>query len=223
MNEKELLKKLIDEPKKPNVSEWVYEVESFLDTIGESDPEAWTLIDGIKKQGDAFNRCENLVALLKQLYKRKYDAVALPPIKKRNQIFVAMMFSAETDGIYENALKPVIQSLNYSAMRIDEKEFNGSIISEITTEIADSVALIADLTGNRGGVYYEAGVARGLQLCNHPIKQIFICQKDFFSSKGVHFDVRGDNIILYDSESDLKQKLLSRLQNVLIKDGDGNE
>ena len=71
MNEKELLKKLIDEPKKPNVSEWVYEVEFLLETIGESNTEAWALIDGIKRQGDAFSRCENLQALLKQIYKRK--------------------------------------------------------------------------------------------------------------------------------------------------------
>lgn len=218
MSEKELLKKLIDEPKKPNVSEWVYEVEAFLEDINESNPEAWTLIDGIKKQGDSFSRCENLVALLKQLYKKKYESVNLPPIKKRNQIFVAMMFSAETDDIYVNALKPVIQSLNYSAMRIDEKEYNGSIIGEITTEITDSVALIADLTGNRGGVYYEAGVAKGLQLCNHPIQLVFICQRSFFETEGVHFDVKGDNIILYADKNDLQDKLKSRLETVLTKE-----
>ena len=52
MNEKEALKKLIDSPKQPNVSEWVYEVETFLEEINESNEEAWMLIDGIKKQGD---------------------------------------------------------------------------------------------------------------------------------------------------------------------------
>ena len=64
MNEKEALKKLIDSPKQPNVSEWVYEVETFLEEINESNEEAWMLIDGIKKQGDVFQRCEKLVALL---------------------------------------------------------------------------------------------------------------------------------------------------------------
>lgn len=212
MNEKELLKNLIDSPKKPKVSEWGYEIEAFLEAINESDTEAWTLIDGIKKQGDAFNRCENLIALLKQLYKRKYKRITLPPITKRNQVFVAMMFSVDTASIYENVYKTVIQSLNYSAMRIDEKEFNGSIIGEITTEIANSVASIADLTVNRGGVYYEAGVARELQLCNHPIKLIFTCSRSFFDEEKVNFDVQGDNIILYSDESDLKNKLTARLQ-----------
>ena len=132
---------------------------------------------------------------------------------KRNQIFVAMMFAEETASTYENVYKPVIQSLNYSAMRIDEKQFNGSIIGEITAEITDSVALIADLTGNRGGVYYEAGIARGLQLCNHPIKLILTCKQSFF-------DVSGDNIVLYANDVDLKQKLAKRLQAVLSKEAE---
>lgn len=215
MNEKEKLKNLIDNPKQPNVSEWVYEVEAFLEEIDESDTEAWTLIDGIKRQGDAFLRCDNLVALLRQLYKRKYDKVSIPPITKRNQIFVAMMFSEETRSTYEQVYKSVIQSLNYTAMRIDEKQFNGSIIGEITAEITDSVALIADLTGNRGGVYYEAGIARGLQLCNHPIKLILTCKQNFFENARVHFDVSGDNIVLYEDDDDLKQKLEKRLQAIL--------
>lgn len=212
---KETLKNLIDNPKKPTVSDWVFEVENFLRDENELSREAQDFIRGIKLQGEAFNRCENLVALLRQLYKRKYDSVTLPPIKKHNQIFVAMMFSSDTDSIYENVYKPVVASLGYLALRIDEKQFNGSIIGEITTEIKDSLALIADLTGNRGGVYYEAGIARGLQLCNHPIKLIFTCSQKFFKSEGVHFDVKGDNIIIYSDENDLKAKLTARLQVVL--------
>ena len=125
------------------------------------------------------------------------------------------MFAEETVSTYEQVYKPVIQSLNYSAMRIDEKQFNGSIIGEITAEITDSVALIADLTGNRGGVYYEAGIARGLQLCNHPIKLILTCKRSFFDTEKVHFDVSGDNILLYENDVDLSQKLLKRLEAIL--------
>ena len=195
MDKKEALKKLIDNPKQPTISEWVYEVEAFLEEINE-------------------------VALLRQLYKKKYDRVSIPPISKRNQIFVAMMFSPETASTYEQIYKPVIQSLNFSVMRIDEKQFNGSIIGEITAEITDSVALIADLTGNRGGVYYEAGIARGLQLCNHPIKLILTCKRSFFEKERVHFDVSGDNIVLYENDDDLKQKLAKRLQAVLGKEAE---
>lgn len=215
MTEKEQLKELIDNPKKPSVSEWVYEVESFLQSVNELSKEAKDLIDGIKIQRESFNRCENLVALLRQLYKKKYDKVSIPPITKRNQIFIAMKFSEDTNIYYESAYKPVIQSMNYAAMRIDEKEYTGSIIGEIQQEITDSVALIADLTGNRGGVYYEAGIARGLQLCNHPIKLLLTCEHKFFDNEKVHFDVSGDNILLYDSVEDLKMKLKTRLEAIL--------
>lgn len=218
MEEKEMLEKLINNPQKPNISEWVYEVEAFLEDIEENNEEAWILIDGIKKQGDAFQRCDNLVALLRQLYKRRYNRVVIPPITKRNQIFVAMMFSEETVSVYEEVYKPIIQSLNYASMRIDEKQFNGSIIGEITSEITNSIALIADLTGNRGGVYYEAGIARGLQLCNHPIKLILSCRRDFFDTERVHFDVSGDNIILYENNKDLRNKLTLRLQKVMCEE-----
>ena len=215
MTAREILKNLIDNNKKPTVAEWVFNVESFLKEIEEGTKETSEYIETIKQFGDKFQYCENLVAWLRQLYKRKYDSIEVPPITKRNQIFVAMMFSDETNDVYQNCYKKVIQSLNYACMRIDEKDFTGSIISEITSEISDSVAIIADLTGNRGGVYYEAGVARGLQLCNHPIKLLLTCKQDFFNKEKVHFDVSGDNILLYNDTSDLIEKLNKRLQTVL--------
>lgn len=207
MNDKEKIKSLIDNPKKPTVSEWVYEVEAFLKETNNQTSESKDLVSGIKLQGESFSRCEHLVSLLKQIYKKQYDKIVLPPITKRNQIFVAMMFSNEIDAVYDNVYKPMIQKYNFLSMRIDKKNFTGSIINEITDEISNSIALIADLTGNRGGVYYEAGIARGLQLCNHPIKLILTCNKEYFEKEKVHFDVSGDNIILYDNESDLKTKL----------------
>lgn len=211
MTDKERIKNLIDNPKEPTLSDWVYEVEAFLQDTNNVTPESQDLISGIKLQRDAFSRCENLTALLKQIYRKQYDTIVLPPITKRNQIFVAMMFSEEIDATYENAYKPVIQEHNFSSMRIDKKTFTGSIINEITDEISNSIALIADLTGNRGGVYYEAGIARGLQLCNHPIKLTLTCNRKFFAEEKVHFDVSGDNIILYDNDDDLKSKLSTAL------------
>lgn len=217
MTAREILKNLIDNNKKPTVADWVFNVESFLKEIEEGTKETSEYIEKIKQFGDKFQYCENLVAWLRQLYKRKYDSIEVPPITKRNQIFVAMMFSDETNDVYQNCYKKVIQSLNYACMRIDEKDFTGSIIGEITSEISDSVAIIADLTGNRGGIYYEAGVARGLQLCNHPIKLLLTCKLDFFNKEKVHFDVSGDNILLYTDVNDLSEKLEKRLKTVLGK------
>lgn len=46
---------MIDNPKQPNVSEWVYEVEAFLEEINENNEEARILIDGIKSKGMLFS------------------------------------------------------------------------------------------------------------------------------------------------------------------------
>lgn len=215
MSDKERLIDLIEKAKQPSIIEWVFEVEDFLKSNNELTDEAEGLIEHIKIHKNALGRCDNLLALLKMLLKKKYERIEIPPITKRNQIFVAMRFSDDLKTFYNDGYKTVIQSLNYSAMRIDEKDFTGSIISEITKEIPNSVALIADLTGNRGGVYYEAGIARGLQLCKHPIELVLTCHKEFFDNEKVHFDVSGDNILLYNNVEDLVAKLTKRLRVVL--------
>ena len=100
MTAREILKNLIDNNKKPTVADWVFNVESFLKEIEEGTKETSEYIEKIKQFGDEFQYCENLVAWLRQLYKRKYDSIEVPPITKRNQIFVAMMFSDETNDVY---------------------------------------------------------------------------------------------------------------------------
>ena len=54
MTEKEVLKNLIDNSKKPTVNEWVYNVEAFLYETKTSTKEASTLIEHIKFHGDSF-------------------------------------------------------------------------------------------------------------------------------------------------------------------------
>lgn len=215
MNDKEQLLEFINNPKEPNVYEWVNEISEFLDKTELGNPDLWQLTDQIEKWGDNFDYCEKLVAKLKILYKKNYENVVLPTKKIKKQIFVAMWFSKDMEKIYTNVYKTIAKNLNYEILRIDEKEFSGSIIDQISMEISDSSILIADLTGNRGAVYYEAGIAKGLQMCNHPIKLVLTCESNYFNGTGVHFDVKGDNIIIYNDEEDLKNKLDKRLNCIL--------
>ena len=48
----------------------------------------------------------------------------------------------------------------------------------------------------------------------NPIKLILTCKRSFFENERVHFDVSGDNIVLYENDNDLKQKLTKRLRAV---------
>ena len=209
------LKRLIDNPLKPTPSEWAMNAEDVLDEMNSLSEEARKYIKKIKMHGGAFTQNNDaLVAILKRVYKAVAVTIVPPPIKTKHQVFVAMKFDDERERLYKEILTPVVQSVKYSIIKVNEQEYEGSVIEKIIDDITDSTILIADLTGNRGGVYYELGIARGLQLCNHPIKIILTCEKTFFDSERVHFDVQGDNIILYTSDIDYKEKLTRRIHFV---------
>ena len=213
MDIKSELQRLIDNKLQPNAPEWAMDAEDVLIEMNMLSDEAEKHIANIKIHGGAFSQHNDaLVGILKRALKTVATTVTPPPIKSRHQVFVAMRFDDERERLYKEVLTPVVQAANYSIIKVNEQEYEGSIIGKIVDDITDSNMLIADLTGNRGGVYYELGIAKGLQLCNHPIKTILTCEKRFFDSEHVHFDVQGDNIILYESDEDYKDKLSRRIQ-----------
>jgi hypothetical protein len=68
--------------------------------------------------------------------------------------------------------------------------------------------MIADFTGHRGGVYFEAGIAMGL---NVPI--IWTCRKDDIAN--LHFDIRQYNRIAWSKADDLARQLKKRILHVV--------
>jgi len=130
--------------------------------------------------------------------------------------FCAMWFDEELNPVWELAIEPAVRQAGYKAMRIDKHPHNEGVVDEILASIRRSKFLIADLTGNRGGVYYEAGFARGLGR-----EVIFTCRKDFFEKEQTHFDVRHYNILLWDAAQyeDFKNRLVWRIEGTL---GRGN-
>ncbi len=88
---------------------------------------------------------------------------------------------------------------------IDEKEYNTQITSEICKEIKESRFVVADLTQQRGGVYYEAGYALGMG------KDVIFCC-DEADSQNIHFDVAQINTIYWKDTEDLYSKLKERIQ-----------
>jgi hypothetical protein len=79
--------------------------------------------------------------------------------------------------------------------------------------------LVADFTqgesGARGGVYYEAGFAHGLNL---PV--IFTCREDAIGK--VHFDTRQYNHIVWETVEELRDKLAKRIA-ATVGDGPGKK
>lgn len=128
--------------------------------------------------------------------------------------FVAMWFNKKVKQLWEKAVKQGIEEAGYKAVRIDMKQHNNRIDDEIIATIRSSKFLVADFTGQRGGVYFESGLAIGLGL---PV--IWLCRKD--ELKKVHFDTRQYNFIAWDDNKleDLKKAIRFRIEGTI---GRGN-
>lgn len=122
-----------------------------------------------------------------------------------NQAFVAMWFDNQVEDAYDKAISVAISKAGYKPVRIDKINHNNKICDEIIMEIKKSKFVIADFTGDRGGVYFEAGYAMGLG------KQvIWTCREDHLGK--VHFDTRQYNHIVWQTEDDLREKLYHRIK-----------
>ncbi|GAI12192.1 unnamed protein product, partial [marine sediment metagenome] len=76
---------------------------------------------------------------------------------KSNQAFVAMWFNPDLDEAWEEGFKPALEETGFKPVRVDLEEHNEKICDRIIAEIRESGLLVADFTGQRGGVYFESG------------------------------------------------------------------
>ncbi len=124
------------------------------------------------------------------------------------QGFVAMWFNDSMNDAWTNGLQKAIVDAGYRPMRIDSKEHVNKICDEIVAEIRQSKFLVADFTGHRGGVYFEAGFAMGLAL---PV--IWTCRKDALGD--LHFDTRQYNFIDWETPGELANRLQKRIEAII--------
>ena len=124
--------------------------------------------------------------------------------------FVAMWFDDSMNEVFELGISKAVTDCGFPPpIRIDRKEHNNQITDEIVAAIRDAEFVIADFTGNRGGVYYEAGFARGL---GRPV--IYCCKDSDFEDR--HFDTRLINHFNWSDPADLRQKLANRIKATII-------
>jgi nucleoside 2-deoxyribosyltransferase len=127
-----------------------------------------------------------------------------------DQAFVAMWFHDELDPIWSNGIKPGIEAGNrLKALRMKELQHNEKIDDRIIAEIRRSKLVVADFTGQRGGVYYEAGFAQGLGI---PV--IWTCRKD--ATADLHFDTRQYNHIEWSTADELRERLADRIAATIL-------
>ncbi len=125
--------------------------------------------------------------------------------------FVAMWFDKSMNYYYKDGIKKAIEDAGYLPVRIDLQDFNEKICDEIIAEIKRTKFLIADFSGLRSGVFFEAGFAKGLGR-----EVIFIVRKEDVEKLKLHFDTRQYNHIVYDSPEDLHKKLYNRICATIV-------
>lgn len=123
--------------------------------------------------------------------------------------FIAMWFDPAQNPT-SDAIKSAIAASGYRPIRIDEVEHVNRIDDEILAKIRQSRFLVSDFTGQRHGVYFEAGFMLGLGRT-----VIWTCSKSDFDN--VHFDTRQYNTIVYENLAELKTKLQFRIEAILGK------
>jgi hypothetical protein len=124
--------------------------------------------------------------------------------------FVAMSFQPDLNEIYSDGFQIGIMEAGYDPVRMDRVEHINRIDDEIIRQINSSKFVVADFTGHRGGVYFEAGYAMGIGL---PV--FWTCKKSDMDK--LHFDIRQFNCIDWGSSSELATRLQVRLEAVLGK------
>lgn len=126
--------------------------------------------------------------------------------------FVAMSFRDDLKSVFDDGLYPGILAAGYDAIRIDRVEHNNKIDDEIVAAIRGCKFLVADFTVDRGGIYFEAGLALGLGKT-----VIWTVREDKLHD--VHFDNRQYNFVRWLPERlpEFAQALQNRIEATIGK------
>ena len=123
-----------------------------------------------------------------------------------NKVFIAMWFNDIETGFLRKMMRDVVERQGYKVIVIDEDHHDGYIMERVLNRIRESRFVIADFTcqpecsndkgqvgcGVRGGVYFEAGYAKGMGKT-----LIATCRNDDASRSRLHFDVQQLNTIFW--------------------------
>lgn len=111
--------------------------------------------------------------------------------------FMAMQYgNQDLDRLVKDFFKPAVAKTGFDLRRLDEKQRAGLIDDRLRVEIRNARFMIADLTDDNEGAYWEAGFAEGL---NKPV--IFICEKAKFKEKKTHFDTNHHLTVQWDKDA----------------------
>jgi len=123
--------------------------------------------------------------------------------------FVAMWFDDGLDSAYITGFARAIEGCGFKPYRVKEDPTNKGITDLVLSEIRRSQFVVADFTGQRPSVYYEAGFAHGIGR-----EVIACCQTDHLSN--LAFDTRHLGHVVWNEPADLREKLSNSIRANII-------
>lgn len=182
-------------------------------------PLAWAV--SIEEFTFYINSLEGRKLITKEFFRGNFDVTILADgweylvkcstnFEEKTQAFVAMSFSDDMGPFWENPIKQAIKDAGYTPYRIGVEPHSDKIDVKIMSEIKNSRFIVADVTEQKHGVYFEAGFALGLGL---PV--IWCVKKE--DLKNVHFDTRQYNHIVWETEKELKYQLYNFICAIIGK------
>jgi hypothetical protein len=179
-------------------------------------PDAWQvryLINALEKRGDlerAVTRQPGVVpspGSPKDGYRLTVDGwtrLNPGPGGVPGHCFVAMWFDPQMDPVYEDGIYPAIKvDCQMEPDRVDRSPSNDRIDDRVIAAIRAAEFTIADVTGHRPNVYFEAGFAMAL---GRPV--IWTAKQ---GEPALHFDVRQFPLLEWRTPEDLREKLRYRV------------
>ena len=136
--------------------------------------------------------------------------------------FMAMQFrDAQMDRIYRESFRPALAALGFESHTVDERPEAGLLDYQIRLQVTASRFVLADITHENRGVYFEAGYAEGI---GRPV--IYTCRTDAFNP-GIgqpHFDVNHHLHVTWDDPPTQEQldRLSLTIRHTLLKPPGGN-
>jgi nucleoside 2-deoxyribosyltransferase len=112
------------------------------------------------------------------------------------------------------AIKRACSNLGYEADVVSQGH-TGNITDKIIAEIKRARFLIAELTYNNRGVYFESGFARGLGIpVFHVVREGFTSGNDK-DGKKIHFDIAQVMYRTWQTDVDLEEKLSNWIESTI--------
>ncbi len=129
--------------------------------------------------------------------------------------FMAMQFGNQLlDDMFEHYFRRAVAETGYQLRRLDDEPRAGLIDDRLRVEIQNSRFIIADLTYDNNGAYWEAGYAEGL---GKPV--IYTCESTHFTERRTHFDTNHHLTVIWnnDNPEDAVEKLKATIRATIAE------